>query len=93
MAIEHRVDYVDRDPEFFARLAPGGFRSGMCRLHLVHVSVMKKPVERGARQQEVTEQGWPFLDRAIRREDRRATLVALADDLVEIDRLVSDQRP
>jgi hypothetical protein len=29
------------------------------------VSVMKQPVERGARQQQVTEQGWPLLDRAI----------------------------
>jgi len=61
--------------------------------HLDHVSVMKQPVERGARQQQVTEQGWPLLDRAIRCEDRRPVLVALPDDLVEVDRLVGDQRP
>jgi hypothetical protein len=44
------------------------------------------------RQQRVVEERRPFLERAIRGEDKRAALGALADDLVEVHRFLALER-
>jgi hypothetical protein len=43
------------------------------------MGVVEQPVHRGACQQRITEQRVPLLDVAVRRDDRGAVLVALAD--------------
>ena len=59
-----------------ARLFAGGFRN-VSAVRLDDARVTEQSVKRCARQQQITKQRWPLLDRAIRREDRRAALVAL----------------
>lgn len=53
---------------------------------------MEEPIERGAGEQRIVEERRPFIQRAIRGEDERATLVALPNDLVEIHGLLALER-
>ena len=53
---------------------------------------MEEAVHGGAGHQWITEEGRPLLDGPVGGDDRRAVLVVLADDLVEVDRLVVAQR-
>lgn len=55
------------------------------------VSVVQQPVHRGAGERLVVEERRPFFDGAIRGDDRRRLLVALADDVVEVDGLLASQ--
>src|SRR5690606_40520504 len=50
-------------------------------------------VHGGAGEEGVAEEWRPLLDGPVRGEDGRAALIALSDDLVEVDRLVVDKRP
>lgn len=54
---------------------------------------MKSPVHRRARQQLVVEQRRPFRQGAVGRDDGRAPLVSLPNDLVQVDGLVPDKQP
>ena len=53
---------------------------------------MEEAVHGSAGHQRIAKEGRPLLDGPIGGNDRRAVLVALADDLVEVDRLVVAQR-
>lgn len=52
---------------------------------------MGEPVERALREDRVVEERDPLLDRAVARDDRRRTSVALEDHLVEVTRLLRGQ--
>ena len=52
---------------------------------------MEQAVHRGAGEQRVAEEGGELVDGAVRGEDHRAVLVALADDLVEVDGLLAGE--
>ena len=55
--------------------------------------VVKQAVHRGACEQRVTEELRELVDGAVRRDQRRAALIALPNDLVEVERLVARERP
>lgn len=57
------------------------------------VRAMQQPVQGGAGQQRVAEQGWQFIDGAVGGQQGGGPLVALADDLVEVDGLIAAQGP
>lgn len=61
-------------------------------VHLDDVGVVKQAIQGGAGQQEVSEERRPLFEGTVGGNDRRAVLVALPDDLVEVDRLIADQR-
>lgn len=61
------------------------------RLDLQHMGVVQEPIELGAGEERVAEQRGPLLERAIGR-DPGTTLVALADELVQVLRLVRAHR-
>ncbi len=54
--------------------------------------MVEQAVHGGAGHEWVAKERRPLVDGPIRRDDRRAVLVALSDDLVEVDRLVVAQR-
>lgn len=69
------------------------FEAVAVSLDLNDVSVMQDAVEHGGRQRGVAaEGGVPLRERQVARQDHRATLVALGDDLEEVAGLVAGQR-
>ena len=60
--------------------------------HDHEVRVVQQPVHRGRGHQFVEEERIPLFDGTVRGEDRRAALVALPDDFVDVDRLFSVER-
>ena len=57
-------------------------------LHHDDLGVVQQTVHRGAGEQLISEERGPLVDVAVGRDDHGAALVALADDLVEVERLI-----
>src|SRR5215471_4207885 len=56
------------------------------------LGMVQEAIEGGTGQEWVEEERRPFVQRAVRRDDERAALVALADDLVEVHGLLALER-